>query len=767
MRRAKLTLFIAALMLIVAAGLLAVDITVGAGNELSRKPFNFNYRFTLYETIYYPDEITRAGSITAISYYNNFPDWQYSNQHVQIWMGMTDLNDLSSGWIPSSAMTMVFNGHVNFPNGENTITIYLNEPFQYTGGNLVIMSRSPWINPWNATPLNFYCQTVGTSRARDYWSDSTNPDPAAPPVSGANLTVSGQFPKTTFHFSDSQLINDLEAVSLTGSQVLERDNPYSYDVTIYNAGYDHHSYYTVELCNQDDTVLASANGTFVPSGNSVSVPVTWTPDFEGYTSIYAKVNLAIDQNQFNDKTSLLDIVIYPPADTVLVPPTALMNRIPVDFYWRTSVFQMIFTPEIASAMKLFSDRVISAVQFYNNFHTNLPGKETKIWLGTTTLSDLTAGWIPSNEMTLVYDGLVDYPVGENVISINLQTPYLYTGENLVMMVMRPFDSSLFSSSLEYFYSYDYTDFCSRIVMSDNLSFETSNLPTPGYSLINKYPKTTFVYDYENLGTLSGKVRNNQNSPIAGAIVFLNMEGAVVTTTGSGSFHFPWLAPNSYQVTISAGGYLTQTLTAIIIEGQNTYLDIILNTPSDLVMVTGRVVNSDNPDAGVSGAMIELSGGAYDIAVTDCEGYFSFSSLLTNHTYSICVRHPNFLNCNLTFTVGYQNTNLGDILLVPFVGTDPNAVTIAATALQGNFPNPFYTQTTINFEIKEPVHTSLEIYNIRGQRVTTLISEATKSGKYSLIWNGRDSGGKAVSNGIYYYKMTSGKFTATRKMILLK
>jgi len=764
MKRPNLILL---LCLLLTVSLSAIDITVGAGDEQNRMPFNFNYRFSLYETLYYPSEITQAGAITAISYYNNFPDWPYTNQHVQIWMGMTTQSDLSAGWIPSSELTMVFNGHVTFPNGENIVTIILNNPFQYSGNNLVVMSRSPWVNPWTANPLNFYCQTVGTSRSREYYSDSTNPDPAAPPTSGTNLTLSGQFPKTTFHFSDAQLINDLAAVSLTGDSILERGKSYSYIVEVENAGYDHHSLYSVELRKHDDTLLAVADGVFVPSGYAVEIPISWTPDFEGFASIYAKVNLSLDQNFFNDRTPLLDVLIYPPADTILVPPTNFTYRIPMDFYWRTSVFQMIFTPNIAETLRLFPNRVISEIQFYNNFQTNLPDKETRIWLGTTALTDLNSGWIPTHQMTLVYDGLVDYPAGENVINIPLQNPYLYAGDNLVMLVMRPFDASTFSSHSEYFYCFEGSGSSSRVLMSDYLSFDTNALPTPGYSLINKYPKTTFTYVYDSLGSLSGKVTNAQDIPIAGATVQLNLPGTEIITSDTGAFHFPWLSPGAYQITVSADGYLTQTRDLYINAGQYVYLEVRLLTVSDLVMVTGRIVDNDNPALGIPNAMIELTSGAYDIVVSDPDGYFVITGLTANQTYAICVRHPNYFNCNMNFTTGAQNTDLGDILMIPFVGIEPNVENIYVTNLYGCYPNPVKTQTTIKFEVKEPAHTSIQIYNTKGQKIVSLLDNVVKSGRHSLVWNGLDSNGKAVSNGVYYYKMSSGKFTSTRKMILLK
>jgi ligand-binding sensor domain-containing protein len=85
----------------------------------------------------------------------------------------------------------------------------------------------------------------------------------------------------------------------------------------------------------------------------------------------------------------------------------------------------------------------------------------------------------------------------------------------------------------------------------------------------------------------------------------------------------------------------------------------------------------------------------------------------------------------------------------------------------NYPNPFNPTTTINYSIKEKSRVTLSIYNIKGQKVKTLISDQLPAGTHSAIWNGRDSNGKRVGSGIYFYKMKAGDFSKTKKMLLLK
>ncbi|MCD4665979.1 MAG: T9SS type A sorting domain-containing protein [Bacteroidales bacterium] len=84
-----------------------------------------------------------------------------------------------------------------------------------------------------------------------------------------------------------------------------------------------------------------------------------------------------------------------------------------------------------------------------------------------------------------------------------------------------------------------------------------------------------------------------------------------------------------------------------------------------------------------------------------------------------------------------------------------------------FPNPFNPTTTISFSIPKESHAELSIYNIKGQKVKTLLNESAVIGKHTVSWNGKDEYGNSLSSGIYFYKLKSGVYTTTKKMILLK
>jgi hypothetical protein len=95
------------------------------------------------------------------------------------------------------------------------------------------------------------------------------------------------------------------------------------------------------------------------------------------------------------------------------------------------------------------------------------------------------------------------------------------------------------------------------------------------------------------------------------------------------------------------------------------------------------------------------------------------------------------------------------------------------ALHTNYPNPFNASTVLSYDLPKPAFVTLEIYNLLGQRVRTLLNEWKAAGQYRLAWDGRDDNGSALPSGIYFCKVaikSSGRATSVRqiqKMVLVR
>ncbi|MBP2681230.1 MAG: Por secretion system C-terminal sorting protein, partial [Candidatus Krumholzibacteriota bacterium] len=133
---------------------------------------------------------------------------------------------------------------------------------------------------------------------------------------------------------------------------------------------------------------------------------------------------------------------------------------------------------------------------------------------------------------------------------------------------------------------------------------------------------------------------------------------------------------------------------------------------------------------------------------------------------------NFIRDDDTDGVSDYATHLHETLLwmenlLPSpTGIDPVAF---ANGLENAYPNPFNPTTTIRYSIASPGRVTLNIYNASGQLVRTLVDEdqTPAQGGFSKVWDGMNSQGNRVASGVYFYRLTAGDFSQTKKMVLLK
>jgi len=85
-----------------------------------------------------------------------------------------------------------------------------------------------------------------------------------------------------------------------------------------------------------------------------------------------------------------------------------------------------------------------------------------------------------------------------------------------------------------------------------------------------------------------------------------------------------------------------------------------------------------------------------------------------------------------------------------------------------YPNPFNPTTTIMFNLPNESGVNLAVYNVKGQKIKSLIhNEQREKGRNEVSWNGKDQQGKAVSSGIYFYRLETDQRTAVQKILLMK
>jgi hypothetical protein len=89
------------------------------------------------------------------------------------------------------------------------------------------------------------------------------------------------------------------------------------------------------------------------------------------------------------------------------------------------------------------------------------------------------------------------------------------------------------------------------------------------------------------------------------------------------------------------------------------------------------------------------------------------------------------------------------------------------SLYQNYPNPFNPSTTIRFDLPEPGHVTLTIFNVKGELVRTLIDKKLTGGVYKINWDGKNSQQLPLASGVYFYRLAAPDFSSVKKLIFLK
>jgi flagellar hook assembly protein FlgD len=97
-----------------------------------------------------------------------------------------------------------------------------------------------------------------------------------------------------------------------------------------------------------------------------------------------------------------------------------------------------------------------------------------------------------------------------------------------------------------------------------------------------------------------------------------------------------------------------------------------------------------------------------------------------------------------------------------IATDDNGLLPTSLDLAQNFPNPFNPTTTVSFSLPEKARVRVEVYNLLGQNVATLADADFTAGNHSITWDAT-----GTPSGLYFYRLTAGQASITKKMLLLK
>ncbi|MFA7544099.1 MAG: carboxypeptidase regulatory-like domain-containing protein, partial [Candidatus Cloacimonadaceae bacterium] len=672
------------------------------------------YGYTYSQSIYLQSEINLENQrIERLAYYWNGAGVGNLSNGWTIYMGHTSQSIFTStsGWIPLNQLTPVYIGQPDIPATPGWIEVMLTIPFIYNNTDNLIIAVHENTPSYNGSAQFFFSTPTSSNRSLRYYSDSVNPDPASPP---AGTVVTG-FPNIKLTMGD-----------VPTTPVFQIHPAGDYNFGDVNIGGSKRKTFTVSnygigslgITNISITGSSAMSLGTIPDlpvylqiAQSLEVEVTYSPSLLGQDTATLSFTDDLNNRYVLDENSVLTLAnagsTSRDTHTITLTGTGVNDitlgdgsqsaRMPMDFYYRSSLYETVFTQdELNNFLGL-----ITGLKLYNSFSSNLNNKPVKIWLGSTTQANLENGFIPADQLELVYDGPMDFPSGENTISFTFPEPYLHLdGGNLVMMIRRPMDTSYHSSSDQFKCQTGNTN-RARNLYSDSIDYDENN-PGAG-TATGIYPKITFTVIPGGVGHINGTVLGPDGNPLPGVTVTLDGRPISIQTDQQGYFSIPNQLPNHYSLTFTKHTYVTQVISFELEEDETEVVDITMQLMPQ-VTVSGTILASDTGE-GIAGANIRFTGYETFMGSSTANGSFTMPNVFANQTYNYLISAAGYVSTTGELNLGAANHNMGEITLSE-VAYAPNTViadlnaTYDTVNLSWNAPDPNAVEITESFEDAE-------------------------------------------------------------------
>ena len=465
---------------------------------------------------------------------------------------------------------------------------------------------------------------------------------------------------------------NLVASSIRGNAKPIEGNPYGYTVTVGNRGTKDYDSFTVELLDGEGKVVASqAVAETLEAGASKDYIVEYTfPIGSKLTSLRGHVSAAGDEVEADDTTAPLELTVMPlgtPEELEIGSKTLTSYRAPMNLYSKFGATLNIYS---ASEIPIKKGRITGLKLDYKGSYSPLNNVELKVYMANTDREKAPDGWIPVEDMTLVYEGTHNLVSSANdVLDLALSQAFEYDGRNLALYVKTSLENS--NSAYAFIYQPYYTSPVSgnkAIYYGADSDFEVPDAPnsSSGNSYIRLMVQSAGA-------SISGKVKDAANQPVAGAEVSIQEIHAVTRSAEDGSYTFNFVPNDTYTLTASMFGYKQNSEVKVTVADENMTADIILDK-LPTYSVSGRVLAPDG--SAVENADVALKGYA-DLAMkTDASGRFLFESVVTAPGTTVTVTKPWHLDKVQTTDLD-ENWNLGDLTL-EFAHFKPANVSVQTT-----------------------------------------------------------------------------------------
>ncbi|MCL2064902.1 MAG: choice-of-anchor J domain-containing protein [Candidatus Cloacimonetes bacterium] len=452
---------------------------------------------------------------------------------------------------------------------------------------------------------------------------------------------------------------DLEALVLSGQQNPTLGVETVYTIQIKNVGSLPADGYFVRLMSGQN-VLSSVGGVELAPNEIANISVTFTPAQTGIMTIYGDIHWEADTNISNNQTETMTIDVMPAgfAQIYIGDPNSTIydSPFPFSFGLENGVSQIIYLENEINT----SGFITHLTYTFNGMGNITQQMPVRIYMGTTSMNTFpdNESWIPYNELTLVYNGLLPVDIAGVVdILIPLDEPFLYEGGNLVIMNHRIY-TTYWKSGNRWLLST--TGNQNRSLHFNSTSYIV-NPPQglPAGTRQTRIANISLMLSTGGIGSLSGVVKNDTGIDLEGVLVSIEDTIFQDITNHLGQYSISYITSGTYTVYARKQGYLDIIIpNVVILANEDNILNIVMH-PTPLISVSGTVRGTDTM-AGLESALVLLTGNEEYQTQTNSSGNFTISGVYINNDYTLTITKQGYNRYTQVLSISNEN----DIFLEP-------------------------------------------------------------------------------------------------------
>ncbi|NPD45254.1 MULTISPECIES: T9SS-dependent choice-of-anchor J family protein [unclassified Lentimicrobium] len=476
--------------------------------------------------------------------------------------------------------------------------------------------------------------------------------------------------------------NDLGIKGLDFEYLAKQDEEHVFNVNLRNYGLNtiNGSDYSVQIISEAGDIIAEETGINLDSWEEANIIVPHTFTSITDMKVYAKIVFSADEYLENNKSTKHGVYVVP-ADYQAYD-IGQADDVNLNIPFNTGGDTWTLGSDDISQI-LYYDEELGGTGFlygitlyYHELHgvgQNLP---LDVWIKQTNLENLEGGWIPIEEMQMVFNDSIEVFPGHNSVYIPFDEPILITDNNNVAIQFYQYNPSWPSTACRFYASIIPEGPIRSIRLNDVYELDPYDLPDY-FGSHSDHPFTTFIFQNINeTGDLNGMVSNESSESIENALISVIEANTETYTNSTGHYNFADLAYTDYTITAEALGYYDQSQEISLDAPEVTADFTMIALP--IININGQVFGSNAPSIPLENVLAQLNGYEFLSTNTNTDGQFNFESVYGAHNYTLSLQLTGYDEYIVEIEALEENIDLGEIILTESKLIPFNVYTVAGS-----------------------------------------------------------------------------------------